>query len=177
MNRRIVVGGVVLVLLLGAPAAWAGDGIQTAGSVLNVALASAAGAATIGHRDVVGARQLAISLGVTWCVTLALKHAINETRPDGGSLSFPSGHSSSSFASAEFMRRRYGWKWGAPAYAVAAFVAYSRVESRMHYTHDVVAGAALGVASSFIFTKPHQGWTAAVSGDTRGAQFTFSRVW
>lgn len=177
MNRRIVVGVVALVLLSGAPAAWAGDGIQTAGSVLNGALMSAAAVATIGHHDGVGARQLAVSLGVTWVVTFTLKRVINETRPDGGDYSFPSGHASSSFASAEFMRRRYGWRWGAPAYALAAFVAYSRVESQMHYTHDVVAGAAIGVASSLIFTKPHRNWTATVTGDTRGAWFTYNRVW
>jgi membrane-associated phospholipid phosphatase len=177
MNRKIVVGAIALVLLAGAPAAWAGDGIQTAGSVVNGALIAAAAAATIGHHDGAGAKQLAVSLGVTWGVTFALKRAINETRPNGGDYSFPSGHSSSSFASAEFMRRRYGWRWGAPAYALAAFVAYSRVESRMHYTHDVVAGAAIGIASSLIFVKPHPNWTATVSGDTRGAQLTFSRVW
>jgi membrane-associated phospholipid phosphatase len=145
--------------------------------VLNVVLPAAAAVATIGHHDGAGAKQLAVSLGVTWGLTFVLKRATNETRPNGGNYSFPSGHSSSSFASAEFMRRRYGWKWGAPAYAAAAFVAYSRVESRMHYTHDVIAGAAIGVASSFIFTKPHKNWTATVSGDTRGAQFTFTRVW
>ena len=177
MNHRIVTSALVLALLSGVPAAWARDGVQTAGSVINVALLSAATAATFGHHDSVGTRQLALSLGVTWTVTLVLKRAINETRPNGGGYSFPSGHSSSSFGSAEFMRRRYGWKWGAPFYALATFVAYSRVESKMHYTHDVIAGAAIGVASSFIFTKPRQSWTAGVSGDAHGAQFTFSRIW
>ncbi len=32
-----------------------------------------------------------------------------------------------------------------PAYAAASFVAYSRVESREHYPHDVVAGAGIGI--------------------------------
>jgi membrane-associated phospholipid phosphatase len=177
MKRRLIMGAIVLALLVSAPAARADDGVRTVGNALNIALPLTAAVATIGHHDGVGAKQLALSLGVTWGVTFALKRAINETRPNGGDYSFPSGHSSSSFASAEFMRRRYGWKWGVPAYALAAFVAYSRVESRMHYTHDVVAGAAIGVASSLIFTKPHRSWTATVAGDTSGARFTFSRVW
>lgn len=177
MKPRIFVGAVVLVVLTGAPDARAGEGIQTAGSVLNAALLGAAAGAALGHHDLVGAGQLAISLGVTWTATQTLKRLVDETRPNGGHFSFPSGHSSSSFASAEFMRRRYGWKWGAPAYAVAAFVAYSRVESHMHYTRDVVAGAALGVATSFIFTRPWHGWTGSVSGDTRGIQASFTRVW
>ena len=75
------------------------------------------------------------------------------------------------------MRRRYGLKWGVPFYALAAFVGYSRVESRNHYTHDVVAGAAIGIASSFIFTRPRQHWTAAVTGDTHGGQLSLTRVW
>jgi membrane-associated phospholipid phosphatase len=177
MRSRVVVIGIVLALLAGASAARAGDGIQTVGNVLNITLPITAAVATVTHHDGVGAKQLAISLGVTLCVTYALKVSINETRPNGENYSFPSGHSSSSFASAEFMRRRYGWKWGAPAYAAAAFVAYSRVESRMHYTHDVVAGAALGVASSVIFAKPYRKWTATVGGDTSGVRFTLSRAW
>jgi membrane-associated phospholipid phosphatase len=167
MRSRVVVIGIVLALLAGASAARAGDGIQTVGNVLNITLPITAAVATVTHHDGVGAKQLAISLGVTLCVTYALKVSINETRPNGENYSFPSGHSSSSFASAEFMRRRYGWKWGAPAYAAAAFVAYSRV----------VAGAALGVASSVIFAKPYRKWTATVGGDTSGVRFTLSRAW
>jgi len=159
------------------PPAWAADKIQAAGDVLQVALPSAAAVATLAQRDAAGAKQLAFSLGVTWAVTTALKYTINETRPNGGDLSFPSGHTSTSFASAEFMRRRYGWKWGGSFYALAAFVGYSRVESQNHYTHDVVAGAAIGIASSFLFTTPRQHWTAAVTGDTHGGQFSLSRVW
>ena len=159
------------------PSAWAGDGVKTAGDVLQVALPSAAAVTTIVLRDGDGAKQLALSLGVTWVVTTALKYSINETRPNGGDLSFPSGHTSSSFATAELMRRRYGLKWGVPFYALAAFVGYSRVESRNHYTHDVVAGAAIGIASSFIFTRPRQHWTAAVTGDTHGGQLSLTRVW
>jgi membrane-associated phospholipid phosphatase len=77
---------------------------------------------------------------------------VNAERPNGGGQSFPSGHASVSFSSAEFLRKRYGWGWGLPAYALASFVAYSRVEAGKHYTRDVVAGAALGGACSYLFT-------------------------
>jgi len=178
-SSKRAVGALAAVLLVTVycPNAWASDPVQTAGDVLQVALPSAAVLATIGYRDATGAGQFAISYAVTMGATMVLKRAINETRPNGGELSFPSGHTSSSFASAEFMRRRYGWKWGAPFYALAAFVGYSRVESRYHYTRDVVGGAAIGIASSFIFTKPRKKWTAAVAGDLHGGQITFSRIW
>jgi membrane-associated phospholipid phosphatase len=63
------------------------------------------------------------------------------------------------------MRKRYGWEYGVPAYALASFVAYSRVESRQHYAHDVIAGAALGIISSYIFTRPYHGWNVELEAD------------
>ena len=56
------------------------------------------------------------------------------------------------------MLKRYGWQYGVPAYAAASFVAYSRVEAGDHHPHDVIAGAAIGIVSSYIFTKPYMGW-------------------
>jgi len=56
------------------------------------------------------------------------------------------------------MRKRYGWEYGAPAYAAASFVAYSRVEARQHHPADVAAGAVIGIISSCIFTKHYKGW-------------------
>jgi membrane-associated phospholipid phosphatase len=66
------------------------------------------------------------------------------------------------------MRKRYGWEYGIPAYAAASFVAYSRVEAREHYAHDVIAGAGIGILSSYIFTKPYKGWKVSGEGDTKG---------
>jgi len=72
-----------------------------------------------------------------------------------------------SFSAAEFMRKRYGWEYGVPAYATASFVAYSRVASREHHPQDVVAGAGIGILSSYVFTRPYQGWHVSVEGDTK----------
>ena len=145
----------------------AADNIQTAGDVLLFVLPATAGGLTLGHRDGWGALQLGESLGVTLGVTYALKYSIEAKRPNGGSESFPSGHTSISFSAAEFMRKRYGWEYGVPAYAAASFVAYSRVESRQHRPQDVVAGAGIGILSSYIFTKPYKGWRVSVEGDSQ----------
>ncbi len=39
----------------------------------------------------------------------------------------------------------YGWKVGAPAYAVAGYVAGSRLSENKHYLSDVIFGAAVGI--------------------------------
>jgi membrane-associated phospholipid phosphatase len=111
------------------------------------------------NSDWKGLVEVAESTAVTVGVTSGLQVvAVNEERPNGGSHSFPSGHASFSFTMAEFMRKRYGWEYGIPAYVAASFVGYSRVEANDHYTHDVVAGAAIGILSSYIFTTPYEGW-------------------
>jgi hypothetical protein len=80
-------------------------------------------------------------------VTQGLKYAIDRQRPDGGRYSFPSGHSAAVFATAEVLRRHFGWKVGLAAYAGAAYVATSRLSERQHYLSDVVFGAAIGIAA------------------------------
>jgi membrane-associated phospholipid phosphatase len=153
----------------------AADSIQTAGDILQFVLPGTAAGLTLAYRDGQGALQLGESLAVTMGVTYALKYGVDERRPNGGSQSFPSGHTSISFSAAEFMRKRYGWEYGVPAYALASFVAYSRVESREHYAHDVIAGAGIGILSSYIFTRPYKGWNLSVEGDTKGFGFRLSR--
>ena len=63
-------------------------------------------------------------------------------------------HTSVSFAGAAFIQRRYGWKWGIPAYAVASYVGWSRTYGKKHDWWDVAAGAAIGIGSAYIFTRP-----------------------
>jgi hypothetical protein len=131
----------------------------------------------IGYRDTKGTVEFAESTALTLGTTYILKYAVNERRPNGGTQSFPSGHSSISFSSAEFMRKRYGWEYGIPAYALASFVAYSRVEANEHHPHDVIAGAAIGIASSFLFTRPYKGWTVEARVASGYYGLSFSRKW
>jgi len=86
---------------------------------------------------------------VTQAYSLVIKVAVNRTRPSGSTSridsSFPSGHSSTSFAMATVLERHYGWKAGVPGYAVASLIAASRVRYDHHYLSDVVAGSTLGI--------------------------------
>jgi|GEM_PF-186813 len=146
--------------------ALADDDIQTAGDLLQLALPLAASGLTLEYHDSKGTLQFGESAALTLGITYGLKYSINETRPNGGSHSFPSGHTSIAFSAAEFMAKRYGWKYGVPAYAAASFVAYSRVEADEHYTHDVFAGAAIGIASSYLLgTADKRVWIQEDVGD------------
>ena len=58
------------------------------------------------------------------------------------SLSFPSAHSSTSFAAARAFSKHLPAR---PLYAAAALMAASRVALRVHHASDVLAGAALGM--------------------------------
>jgi membrane-associated phospholipid phosphatase len=78
-------------------------------------------------------------------LTLALKETSRRSRPQGGGFSFPSGHTAMSFATATVLQQQFGWKVGIPAYAVASYVAASRVQMKRHYLSDVTFGAALGI--------------------------------
>lgn len=80
-------------------------------------------------------------------LTTSVKYASQRTRPDGGSHSFPSGHTSSIFANAAVLSRHFGWRVTVPAYGLATYVAVARVQENHHYVSDVVFGAALGLVS------------------------------
>lgn len=92
---------------------------------------------------------------LTQSLTMGLKYAADRPRPDGTSLSFPSGHTSTTFATATVLQRHLGWKAGVPAYALAGYVAASRIQTRKHYLSDVALGAALGIAGGRTVTIGH----------------------
>ena len=82
---------------------------------------------------------------VNFGYTELVKVAVGRERPNAqDNKSFPSGHTSNSFALAAVAERHYGWKIGVPAYLLAGLVGASRLEQDKHYLSDVVAGAALG---------------------------------
>ena len=84
---------------------------------------------------------------VSQTMTQVIKFSAGRTRPDGTTMSFPSGHSASAFATAAVLQRHLGWKAGIPAYGVAAYVAASRVQMKRHYFSDVAFGAAIGMVA------------------------------
>ena len=162
MKHNILRTNILLFVMLYCLAAGvdvqAAGSIETVGDVLMIALPTTAAGLTLGFRDGQGALELGKSAALAIGVTYVLKYTIDEKRPNGEDQSFPSAHASISFSSAEFMRKRYGWNYGIPAYVAATFVAYSRVESDQHYTRDVIVGAAIGIASGYLFTEPYKGW-------------------
>jgi hypothetical protein len=77
--------------------------------------------------------------------TFLIKYGTQSRRPDGSDrLSFPSGHSTAAFAFATYVTAEHGIAWGAPAFALAALTAASRMNDNRHYLHDVVGGAVVG---------------------------------
>jgi len=103
--------------------------------------------------------QFTKSMGGNLAATWTLKYAIDKRRPEGrlDGHAFPSGHTSFAFQGASFLHRRYGWKYGIPAYIVASFVAYSRLEgiNTRHDGWDVLGGIITGIGSTYLFTTPY----------------------
>lgn len=110
--------------------------------------------------DKEGFWQLSKSVSANLTATWILKYSINKHRPEGRTdgRAFPSGHTSCAFQGASFLQRRYGWKYGIPAYALAAYVGFSRIEgiNTRHDGWDVLSGAIVGIGSTYIFTTPYQ---------------------
>ncbi|MDD3080220.1 MAG: phosphatase PAP2 family protein [Paludibacter sp.] len=117
-------------------------------------------------------RQKAIFIGVSvisaTAIATILKYAVNRPRPfitypyleklsDGGSPSFPSGHTSDAFALATSVSMAYPkWYVIAPSFLWAGAVGYSRMDLGVHYPSDVLAGALLGTASAYLCYKANE---------------------
>lgn len=164
--REILI--IFLLVMTGLPSyAWIPDGdqgvsvskhqkgVRTSTDVILVALPATAIAATLIERDWEGLKQGALSAATTVGATFILKYAVKERRPDySNHHSFPSGHASITYAASTYIGRRYGWKYSIPAYALSTYTAWGRVYGRKHHWWDVVTGAAIGTASSLVFTHP-----------------------
>jgi len=134
--------------------------IQDIGDYAQHAPAITALITMLAKKDQKGFWQFAKSYGTTLGATYILKYAINKPRPDGATdgHAFPSGHTAVAFSGASFLQRRYGWEYGIPAYAIAGFVAYSRLEglNDRHDGWDVLGGILVGIGSTYLFTTPQQ---------------------
>jgi membrane-associated phospholipid phosphatase len=115
--------------------------IPVALAVWGIGAAAGSGRVADTGRDLLRA-QISV---VSW--TYAIKVATNRTRPNGDPRSFPSGHASTSFATAMVLQEHLGWKFGIPAFAMAAYTGFSRVAANQHWASDVVFGTAVGLAS------------------------------
>ena len=105
--------------------------------------------------DYRGTRQLVIGGTSSIALTYILKYSIKKERPDGSDHhAFPSNHTAVAMQGATFLQRRYGWKFGIPAYAITAYVGWGRVYAKQHDIWDVLGGAAIGAAGGYLFTRP-----------------------
>ena len=146
---------ICLLLSIASTSCYA-DSIETLGTIATVSLPISGFVTTYIKKDKTGSKELMLSILTTSSVTYALKYTVRKKRPNGESHSFPSGHTALAFCSAEFLQKRYGWKYGLPAFLVASFVGYSRVYAKEHYIEDVIAGASIGFLSSFLWVNKFQ---------------------
>lgn len=128
-------------------------------------------------KDLPGFTQLGLSEVVSQGTTEGLKLLTNEQRPNGECChSFPSAHASASFTGAAFVHFRYGFKYSIPLYIGSTFVAYSRVQSSAHYTHDVVAGAAIGILASYLSSTTYKNIPVSVVVNDKFAGILYRRI-
>jgi len=105
---------------------------------------------------------MAGGLALNGFITVAMKYGIARPRPfvshgdliykktHAGSLSFPSGHTSSAFQWAtSCVLVKPNWYVVVPAYMYACGIAYSRMHLGVHYPTDILSGAVVGTASAF----------------------------
>ena len=150
---------------------------EKTGNVLKFLIPSIAYGSTGYFNDAEGRVQFYKSFATNFVATEGLKSIIDKERPNGLNESFPSGHTSAAFQGASFIHKRYGMKYAIPTYIGAAFVGYSRVESDNHYIEDVLAGAAIGIASSFYFTTPYKGFTVKPTANNGAYGVSLSKAW
>jgi membrane-associated phospholipid phosphatase len=157
---------------------FAANTLEKSGDALLLLLPAIAYGSTFYVDDTAGRTQFYKAAATNLIITQGLKYVTHKKRPNGeDNLSFPSGHSSVTFQAASFIHKRYGTKYALPAYMAATFVGYSRVKADKHYTEDVLAGAALGIMSSFYFTKPYKGFTVKPIANKRIYGLNVSKQW
>jgi len=145
----------ILSLFLISNFTYARGTTERAGDILTLLIPSVAYGTTLVTGDKDGQMEFYKSYGSTVALTSILKKTVRERRPNNSSstASFPSGHTSSAFSGATFIHKKYGIEYAIPAYLGAIYTGYSRVHAQKHYTHDVIAGALLGMGLSWYFTS------------------------
>ena len=154
---------------------FAGDGITQGGAAIAVWVA---GRVTQNVRLETTGSNLIRAQFLNGLLTQGLKYAVQRDRPDGGAHSFPSGHTSATFATAAVIQHDYGFAAALPVYALGGFVGWSRVRSNHHWLSDVAFGAALGIVSGRAASHSASGNWAIAPVKTPGGMAIYAvRAW
>jgi membrane-associated phospholipid phosphatase len=94
----------------------------------------------------------ALTTVFTTALAQSLKYSFHRIRPDSSaSNAFPSGHTATAFAAAEFLNTEYGGRsiwYGIAGYSVAGATGLLRIYNNRHWLTDVIAGAGIGFIST-----------------------------
>ncbi len=129
--------------------------IKKAGDLGQILIPVAAACVAAAHLDYRGIGNYASSFGTALGVSYIIKPAINAKRPNGGNMSFPSGHTAAAMVGASFLHMRYGLLYGLPAYIAASYVGFSRVYAYKHWFRDVLGATTIAMAANAFFTRPY----------------------
>ncbi len=104
-----------------------------------------------------------VSIFLASALSYSIKISVKRPRPyttypdiitkkgHGSTFSFPSGHTTTAFATATSLSLAFPkWYVIVPSYTFASAVAYSRMHLGMHYPTDLLAGIIIGVGTSLI---------------------------
>lgn len=157
-NERLV--GSTTVSRIFAPGKWIGSTYVQAGTAVGL---YAFGRYVLPHADGKPRTNRVSHLGfdllraalVSQALTQGIKVTVRRDRPTGECCAFPSGHAATAFASASVIERHFGYRGAIPTYAIAAYVATSRLHDNRHFVSDVLFGAAVGVASGWTVVGRH----------------------
>ncbi len=136
-----------------------GDTLKTTGDVLQIAIPVYALIYTTVKEDKKGLKEFFKGYSATMITTYTLKAVVHEKRPHTDSYnSFPSGHTASAFSGATYLYKRYHSTTfekfqGVIAFILAGITGYSRISSKAHYPHDVIAGAVIAISITSFFTS------------------------
>jgi len=170
---------------------WMGDGRQL---LIVSAILLAAGWLLPATRGLVTGVQTLWAHGLATVLVHTVKHLVGRPRPKfsasgdwsimpslaSGFDSFPSGHTTATFALAVVLSRRFPLL-AALFMGIAAFVALSRVLRGSHFPSDVFGGWVLGTVSGMVAANPWKDWIRSVESALYqaaiGTVWTFALVW
>lgn len=106
-------------------------------------------------------------------MVFTMKKSIHRTRPNGENEdSFPSGHTSTAFASSGSLSYAYGWKAAIPAYALTTLTLVARMEDNKHWLSDLVVASSIGIFWARSSGIHHHYLTPLIFNKGGGVQFS-----